>query len=742
MRKNLNTTLQLITPILLMFLSVNLSFAQKGMDLQDDDVCTTQNLEVSVFPFDNDDLTATGVDLSSFNIISAPNFGTAVWDAYRYILTYTPNAGVVGPDQLIYELCNSSGDCSEATITIDVQDISIVPMVDIFTYETASFSGNVISNDNINGLSSSDYTVVLVSGPTNGSVVLQTNGDFTYTQNPNYLGKDYFVYEVCDVTTSYCAESTVALHAMEIPADADNYALINDFGLTFNGNTNLINYSLDRNNSIVNTDGFPVVYNLLSTTSNGSLFFNANGTFSYLTAYDYVGKDAFSYEVCIDGNCTTAQVFIDVLPENFSCRRHFPVALNNTVGVCNIESLEENFRFNDLYFGYYDDLEISILNGPEHGTLHFDQEGNFTYLPVPEFEGIDRIEYEICEEDISVMTYDYTEMNTDLDIALGTSSDMLEESIMITEAGVLSDFNITVELTHDALEELQLNLVHPNGTVIPLASNICTGSGTLHLIFKDGAATNVNCGLAAAQEVSPLSPLADVLGTQIAGEWKLQLIDNTENDNQGVLSSWGMETVLNPTKERDCRTAWIEIPVISKTVISLDLELLDFKAQLAGDNTVELQWISNEYGEASDFLVERSQTGFSDWKVIGKVDAKNVLAASYAFSDKEAASGKNYYRLLKRENNGAQFYSDIRVVEINDRGRNGLLSSLTDNRLIYSLDETQVVEIEIFNTAGQRVRQLQVHGTTEINIEELQTGMYISVMHTATGIVSEKFFVK
>jgi len=588
MRKYLNSAFQLIAPLLLIFLSANLSFAQKGMDLQNDLSCTTIDQDINIFPFDNDDFSNGVIDFSSFNIVTAPTQGTAVWDPVRYILTYSPAMTTAGTDQMVYELCNTAGECSTAIIDINIQGNVIIPIVDVFTFATSSFSGNVIANDVVSFSSSNNYDVFLVNGPSNGTVNLQTNGDFTYTQNQAYIGKDYFTYEVCDMTNNICAQTTVALHAMAVPTDPNNYMLINDFGLTFTNNTNFINYLLGRHNSIVNTAGLPVTYSLTSNVTNGNLSFNPNGTFSYITPYNFIGQDEFSYEVCVGTDCVPATVFIEVLPENFACRRHFPVAQNNTIGVCDVEELNDNFKFNDMFYGYFDDTQISILTGPENGVLSFDQDGNFTYLPNFDYNGIDRIEYEICEQDISIMTYDY----------------------------------------------LQINLIDPNGTVIPLFNNICSGGGDLHLIFSDAGTTNVDCSISTAQLIAPLTPLASLINTSIQGEWNLQMIDLNPNSKQGVLTSWGMESSLNASLLRDCRTAWIEIPVINKNQISLDLELLDFTA------------------------------------ILHKLSAQNLVGATYAYTDRNLAAGKYYYRLVKLENSGAQFFSDVKTVDIlNNRSR-------------------------------------------------------------------------
>jgi hypothetical protein len=48
------------------------------------------------------------------------------------------------------------------------------------------------------------------SGPSNGTLVNNGNGTFTYTPDPGYQGGDSFVYEICDAG-GLCATASVAI---------------------------------------------------------------------------------------------------------------------------------------------------------------------------------------------------------------------------------------------------------------------------------------------------------------------------------------------------------------------------------------------------------------------------------------------------------------------------------------------------------------------------------------------------
>ena len=64
-------------------------------------------------------------------------------------------------------------------------------------------AGNVLSNDT--DVDGNPLTASLVTGPTNGAVVLAANGAFTYTPAANWFGTDTFTYAASDGLTASTA---------------------------------------------------------------------------------------------------------------------------------------------------------------------------------------------------------------------------------------------------------------------------------------------------------------------------------------------------------------------------------------------------------------------------------------------------------------------------------------------------------------------------------------------------------
>lgn len=149
-----------------------------------------------------------------------------------------------------------------------------------------------------------------------GILVLNSNGTFTYTPNPNFNGTDSFVYQVCDNGSPVeCSNATVFITVTPVNdtplALDDSYSTPED--VTLNGTTVLIN-DTDPEGGILTVNTTP-----LTNTTNGVLVLNANGTFTYTPNPNFNGIDFFVYQVCDNGTpveCTSATVTITVTPTN------------------------------------------------------------------------------------------------------------------------------------------------------------------------------------------------------------------------------------------------------------------------------------------------------------------------------------------------------------------------------------------------------------------------------------------
>ncbi|MDD1632259.1 MAG: Ig-like domain-containing protein, partial [Methylococcaceae bacterium] len=130
-------------------------------------------------------------------------------------------------------------------------------------------------------------TVTVVSEPSNGTLVLNTDGTFVYTPNPNFSGADGFTYSASVGGNSYPAQVTLNVSfANDSPvANADAY--VSSIGGTI---------SVDAAHGVLGNDADPDGDTMTAVKDTGAVILAADGSFTYTG-----GSTTFTYHAT-DGN--------------------------------------------------------------------------------------------------------------------------------------------------------------------------------------------------------------------------------------------------------------------------------------------------------------------------------------------------------------------------------------------------------------------------------------------------------
>jgi len=305
--------------------------------------------------------------------------------------TYVPNPNYHGTDIFTYTACDNSNPalCTVETVTITVNSINDTPVTTNDQYssnEDTSINGSVLSNDS--DVDGDNLTTTVHTIPTNGTLVLQTNGTFNYTPNANYYGTDAFVYQVCDDgAPMICVTENVSITIVSVndpPSTiTDNLTIDEDDS----GNGNVLN-----NDSDVEND--PLTVSLVSNVNFGTLNLNANGTFSYIPNPNYFGSDGFSYKVCdTEPLCTTETVSINVTSVNDA-----PIAVDDSLLTDMEVQVAGDVSTNDSDVETAQ-LSYSLVSISYNGSILFNFDGSFYYTPFAGFYGVDTFSYQVCDND-------------------------------------------------------------------------------------------------------------------------------------------------------------------------------------------------------------------------------------------------------------------------------------------------------------------------------------------------------
>ncbi len=403
------------------------------------------------------DTAPTGVTLTAVLVSDIPGGeGTLVFNADGSF-DYTPPADWTGSTSFTYQACYD-GICSDpVTVTLEVKQ---VPVATVDDYEMAKNTTLTISTPGVLGNDTggvgATLTAALVSDVASGTLVLNANGSFTYTPTTDWTGTDSFTYKACDGTI--CSTPvTVTIVVKAVPV------AVNDSYLT------VINQALvvDAASGVLANDTAPVdaiavlVDNVPSAA--GGLTFNADGSFTYTPTTDWIGTTSFTYKVCDGTICSTAaMVTIQVKDIPVAVDDDYETLINQTLTVTAPGVLGNDLAPTGVVLTAALIADVPV----DDGTLTFNSDGSFSFVPTTDWTGTTSFTYQACDGTVCSNTATVTIEVKGIPVAVDDDYDLPVNGVLnISAPGVLG------------------NDTGPTGVTLTatLVSGIPTGEGTLAL---------------------------------------------------------------------------------------------------------------------------------------------------------------------------------------------------------------------------------------------------------------------
>ena len=359
----------------------------------DDIINTTEDSAVTASIIANDTDIDGNIDTSSINIIQLPVNGFISVNNATGEITYIPNPNFTGVDSAMYVICDMGTplSCDTAVIVITVAPANDEPIA-IDDYSSTDPGVAVIVDVQLNDIDPDGDTLIttIISGPFNG-VASVVNGDsITYTPNVTFLnGIDTIVYVICDNGVPQGCDTAfvyVIVPTTNLPpfANDDNLSVLEDSSASIS----VISNDFDAN-------GDSLYISIIGGPFNGTSVDNGDGTVTYTPNPNYNGVDTITYVACDTiGSCDTAMVFINVIPVNDS-----PVAILDTATTNENVAVTLATSSNDTDVdGNINTASVSISINPINGTATIDPvTGDITYLPNPNYNGVDSLQYTVCD---------------------------------------------------------------------------------------------------------------------------------------------------------------------------------------------------------------------------------------------------------------------------------------------------------------------------------------------------------
>jgi subtilisin-like proprotein convertase family protein len=124
------------------------------------------------------------------------------------------------------------------------------------------------------------------------------------------------------------------------------------------------------------------------------------------------------------------------------------------------------------------------------------------------------------------------------------------------DAGIVSDVNVFVGLTHTRFSDVEMQLVNPQGTIVRLFNKNCGDSSGSLLLKYDDLGEDLNCSKTTLQTVTPKDLLTAFNNKEAAGTWTFKVRDAYVG-RDGTLDSGSIEIC---TKKYTLQTEIIVMP--------------------------------------------------------------------------------------------------------------------------------------------------------------------------------------
>ena len=169
----------------------------------------------------------------------------------------------------------------------------------------------------------------------------------------------------------------------------------------------------------------------------------------------------------------------------------------------------------------------------------------------------------------------------------------------------------------------------------------------------------------------------------------------------------------------------------------LPVDLVSFEARVR--NSVSfLTWSTASEINNDKFEIERSFDGKS-YVLIGEVEGvgNSLRLASYSYEDTSPLPGTNYYRLKQVDFDGAYEYSPVVVARVSD-AKVTITPKQTYDRLTVTTNNDEAANVAIVGMSGQLLISQSFYNSTEVDLSELPSGVYLVRIYSAGTITTDK----
>lgn len=338
-----------------------------------------------------------------------------------------------------------------------------------------------------------------------------------------------------------------------------------------------------------------------------------------------------------------------------------------------------------------------------------------------------------------------TYSSTDTPTAIADGVPLLSV-INVGDNFTLSDVNVSVDISHTWISDLDIKLTSPNTTEVVLFQNSCSDLDDLNVVFDDQASGGINCTTRTGT-IQPFGSLNSFNSEASNGNWTLRVYDGYVGDT-GTLNSWSVELCESTIGINSSLT---NNPFTVGTNSSYIVLQTDLEATSSGSTAAEQQFMISELPTKGEVRLNNTALGLGE--IFTQDDINNNLityvnSSSVSDTDSFKVDVTNAtYGFLPNQLIDVTIDASLSVEDLFfEETKTNIWPTVTKGSFyISSQTELGNTAIELYSITGQRVfreeRTFYKGNVEQFNYNRLSTGVYIVKIQSGNRAGSRRIIV-